>query len=247
MTFKDFEKALLHKEFKSLLLTKKTKLRSGEKRLQFVIVETPELLRDFQSIQIPLDYLKTMPGKTLAILSSKLGINTTIFARNCEVKKVERPVAEAFLNLYHVMGSTQSGYNLGLYHKNELVTLASFSKGRKMNRLPDDKRSFELIRFCSKSGITVTGGLTKLIKNFCIEKNAGDIMTYVDKQFSEGTAFIKSGFKIHSETEPNYFLVNRKNFERVSLKDKDGSFDTQKFYLTHNCGNIKLVYTPPEI
>ena len=247
MTLKDLEKALIQNDFRSLSLNKKTTIKAGEKSLDFVIVETPELNEDFKGIQIPYDYLITMPEKVLAILSSKLGINNTIFARNCTVKKVERPEAEVFLNAYHVMGSTQSGFNSGLYYKNDLVALASFSKGRKMNRLREDQRSYEMIRFCCKSGTTVTGGLTKLVKNFCIDKNAGDIMTYVDKQFSEGYAFIKSGFKFHSETEPNYFLVDKKTFERVQLKTKGENFDAKKFYLTHNCGNIKLVYTPTGI
>ncbi|MCC6370297.1 MAG: hypothetical protein IT236_04755 [Bacteroidia bacterium] len=247
MNFKEFEKDLLHKNMQGLALNKTTTIRAGEKAIECLIVQTPQLESGFKGIQIPLDYLHTMPEKILSMLGSKLGMNATVFARNCRVIKVERPEAEAFLNKYHVMGATQSGFNSGLYYKNELVALASFSKGRKMNRLREDQRSYEMIRFCCKSGITVTGGLTKLVKNFCIDKNAGDIMTYVDKQFSEGTSFIKSGFKFHSEKEPNYFLVDKITYQRISLKNAEEIVDSKKFYLTHNCGNIKLVYTPAEI
>lgn len=114
-----------------------------------------------------------------------------------------------------------------------------------MNRLPEGKQSFELIRFCCKSGITVTGGLSKLMSNFYIEKNAGDIMTYVDKQFSNGDSFIKAGFKIHSETPPLNFLINKKTFERIPLAENK-IFDKKIFYSTQNSGNLKLIYTPRE-
>lgn len=184
--------------------------------------------------------------KVAAIITSKLGLNKTIFARNCEVRKIDKHLSEDFLKRYHLMNSTQSAFNFGLFFKNELVAVASFSKGRKMNRLPSNKRSYELIRFCCKQGLTVTGGLTKLVKNFCIEKEAGDVMTYVDKQLSDGNSFIRAGFLKLGETEPNYFLVNKLTFEIIPVKDKNAVFDSVQFSLEHNLGNIKLVYTPVE-
>jgi hypothetical protein len=103
-----------------------------------------------------------------------------------------------------------------------------------------------LIRFCCKEGITVTGGLTKLVKNFCKEKNAGDVMTYIDKKVSSGESFIKAGFVKFGETEPNYFLVNKKTFKSLPLKNGNEKFDETLFYLTQNSGNVKLVYAPDE-
>ena len=192
------------------------------------------------------DNLITGQEKITGIVLSKLNLNNKIFARNCEVRKIDKHTAETFLNAWHLMGATQSGSNRGLFYENELQALASFSKGRKMNRLPGHQRSFELIRFCSRPGITVTGGLTKLLKNFFVEKEAGDIMTYVDKQLSDGKAFVSAGFKRHSETPPNYFLINKKTFERSVLKNKDEDFDQKTFYLAQNSGNIKMIYQPLE-
>lgn len=193
---------------------------------------------------IAVDYLVTAPEKIAAMVLSKLKLNRRVFARNCEVKKTDKNTAEQFTDLYHLIGATQSAYNMGLYLNDELLALASFSKGRKMNRLAEHERSYELIRFCSKSGLSVSGGLSKLLKKFSIEKNAGDIMTYVDKQWGEGAAFLKLGFKKHSETEPHYFLINRKTFERIPLKDQLEVVDQRHFYRAQNLGNIKLVYTP---
>jgi len=171
---------------------------------------------------------------------SQLKMNQKIFARKCEVKKVEKADAEIFFNQHHLLGATGSAYNLGLFYEGELVALASFSKGRKMNRLAAHERSFELIRFCNKTGLTVTGGLSRLLKSFFELKAAGDIMTYVDKQFSDGQSFMKAGFTLHSEKEAQQFLIHRKTFERKLYKGE--KYDAVKFYLSENAGSIKMVY-----
>lgn len=189
------------------------------------------------------DQLLSAPVKMAALIRSRLKGNKIIFARNCTWKKCESKTATDFLNTYHIMNTTKSAFNCALVYKDELVALASFSKGRKMNRLKEDQRSYELIRFCCKDGITVAGGLTKLVLNFCREKKAGDIMTYVDKQLSDGKTFISAGFKKHSESEPHYFLVDKNSYERIPAK-KEQDYDPAKFYMSHNTGNIKLVFTP---
>ncbi len=193
---------------------------------------------------LPIYQAVTAPQKIAAIIRSKLGLNTSVFARNCLLQKIDKTTATKFLNLYHLMNAAQSAYHYGLFHKNELVAVASFSKGRKMNRLPADKRSFELIRFCCKSGITVTGGLSKLVRNFVREKQAGDVMTYVDKQWSDGGSFLRAGFKRAGESEPVTFIVNKNTYERNYYTGN--AFDEQQFYLASNFGNLKLVYTPGE-
>lgn len=190
---------------------------------------------------IPIDLIVTKETQVISMLRSKLQLNKKVFARNCTITKINSPVAKMFLNEHHLMGYTNSAYHIGLYLKDELISVASFSKGRKMNRLEAHERSYELVRSCSKSGITVTGGLSKLIAYFVQEKQPGDIMTYIDKQFGEGESYIKCGFKKHSETMPQQFLINKKTFERSNYHGE--VFDKKVFYLTVNSGNIKLVYT----
>lgn len=197
-------------------------------------------------IALSKDYLINQSDKIVYFVQSKLHLNKTVYARNCTIKKIDKLTASHFLNAYHFLNSANSAYNYGLFYADELLCVATFSKGRKMNRLLEHERSFELIRYCTKGGITVTGGLSKIIKHFYIEKNPGDIMTYIDKQFSDGKSFIKTGFKLHSETYPNYFLINKKTFERILIKENE-TFDENKFYRTSNFGNLKLVYTPKKI
>ncbi len=200
-----------------------------------------EPLPKFNGLQLPIDLLVTKQDKLISTIQSKLHYTRKIYARQCIARRIESIVAEKFLNDHHLMSYTKSAFHYGLFDSAELVAVASFSKGRRMNRLEEHQRSFELVRFCCKEGITVTGGLTKLLKCFANEKTPGDIMTYVDKQLSEGVSYLKCGFKLHSETKKQEFLVNSRTFERDYYKE--GKFDPKNFYITKNLGNLKLVYT----
>ncbi len=182
----------------------------------------------------------------LSIIASILGKNKTIFARNCQVKKVDKAIAESFLNENHLLGYLNAYYKYALFFDNEIVAIATFSKGRKMDRLSPEKRGFELISFCCKKYISVTGGLSKLLKAFVIDLQPGDIMTYVDKDWSEGKAYLKIGFKLHSETPPQSFLFNTKTLakQKVSNDFDLESNNDKDTILVKNSGNLKLVYTP---
>jgi hypothetical protein len=177
----------------------------------------------------------------LSRINSLLGQNKRIHGRTCEIKLLDKNTAETFLNHHHVMGFANSYYKLGLFKKDELLAIATFSKGRKMNRLPEGRRSFELIRFCNASGFTVVGGLSKLLKHFINLTDAGDIMTYIDKDQSEGKAFLKLGFKILSETDPIEFKLHKNSLKRTN---KETIHFEEDYQLIKNSGNLKLVYTP---
>lgn len=196
---------------------------------------------------LALDYVITAPAKVAAFVFSRMHLNQRLFARNCEVRRVSKTEAEEFLNCFHLMNATQSAFNLGLYHRDELVGIASFSKGRKMNRLHEDQRSFELIRYCCKAGISISGGLSKLIRHFVTEKSPGDIMTYVDRQWGEGASFQKIGFRREGFTAAHHFLIDRHSFQRQAMRDADMPFDHRLFYRTQTPGNLKLIYNPPQL
>jgi hypothetical protein len=184
----------------------------------------------------------------LSIINSKLGLNKKVFGRNCEVKKVTKNEAETFLNQNHLLGYKSAYFKYALFCKQEMVAIATFSKGRKMNRLEANKRSFALISFCCKKVISVTGGLSKLLNAFVNDLQPGDIMTYIDKDWSDGSAYLKLGFKIHSDTEPQSFVFNKTNFEKYHLEKilENISIELQSnnpnFEIVKNSGNLKLVY-----
>lgn len=185
----------------------------------------------------------------LSIISSKIGKNKRVFARNCEIKKVNKQEAEIFLNQNHLLGFKSAYFKYALYNQQEIIAIATFSKGRKMNRLEANKRSFELISFCCKKNVSVTGGLSKLIKAFVTHLQPGDIMTYIDKDWSDGSAYLNLGFKIHSETEPQSYVFDKTNFEKYQLEKLPENIfialqsNNNNLEIVKNSGNLKLVYT----
>lgn len=180
------------------------------------------------------------PEKVLAFVMSRLNLNQRVFARKCEVVRVERTNARDFLNAHHLMNYAQAAFHYGLVYQNELVAVAAFSRGRKMNRLEASQRSFEMVRFCSASGTTVTGGLTKLLAHFVKLHAPGDVMTYIDKNWAQPATFVKSGFQRMGETPPITYALDKKEYHRL-LNTPVGSADCE--WVTTG-GNIKLVYTP---
>jgi hypothetical protein len=158
------------------------------------------------------------PTKIAAVVLSKLHRNKTVFARKCTIKKISNEVKDLFLNEHHMMGATKSAYNFGLFYHNELVAVATFSKGRKMDRLPSHLRSYELIRFCTKFGVTVSGGLSRLVVHFCTLRQAGDVMTYINRQYGNERSFISAGFIKVKENDTDYFPQNKTESSSRNIK-----------------------------
>jgi hypothetical protein len=193
------------------------------------------------------NFLLHDPQKAAFNLQVKAGLNQKIFARKCSLQKIDKNICKEFLNNHHLITLNAAHFNYGLLYEGELIAVAGFSKGRKMNRLPAHLRSYELIFFCCKGGVTVTGGLSKFIKHFVKEKNnVGDIMTYIDKEIGTGVGFKKIGFKLHSETKPLAFLINLTTGERTPY-DPDKKVDTTHFIKIKNKGNLKLVLNVTEV
>ena len=84
-----------------------------------------------------------------------------IYARNCEIVDISKDTLIQFLNENHSQGYANSIVNYGLIYKDELVQVMSFGKPR-FNKF----YSWELIRDCTKSGVEVVGGVSKLWKHF---------------------------------------------------------------------------------
>jgi hypothetical protein len=74
-------------------------------------------------------------------------------------------------------------------------------------------------------------------------------MTYIDKDWGDGNAYLKLGFKIHSETEPQTFVFNKTNFEKYHIDKLPENIsielqsNNQNLEIVKNSGNLKLVYT----
>lgn len=162
-----------------------------------------------------------------SIIASKIGITNKIYARNTTLKQIGFP--KEFLDSNHIQGSGQpTSLNYGLYYNNELVAVATFAKPRFSN-----EAELELVRFCSKINTTVVGGLSKLLKPV---KNSS-ILTYACRDYSQGNAYEKVGFKFIRNTEPSMEYFNKLNrvsrYKAQSMSEED----LKGYYKYFNSGN----------
>ncbi|MFB2118353.1 hypothetical protein [Parapedobacter sp. 2B3] len=182
-------------------------------------------------------------------IAALVGHAQRIHARDTVVARIEKRVAMPFLEEHHLQVALPGKYRYGLYGSGELVAVAVFSGGRRMADKPSDYRSFELLRFCHKQGVHIVGGFSKLLDGFRRDFNPGDIMTYADKDWSDGTSYHKMGFTIVGETVPQLFWVDRRTMQRYyestlppAIRTKPANEWYQAGYVAvYNSGSIKLV------
>ncbi|HLP14368.1 MAG TPA: hypothetical protein VK177_20735 [Flavobacteriales bacterium] len=170
-------------------------------------------------------------------ISWHAGYHDKVDARSCTAVKTTKETASQFLDKYHLMGYASSASHYALIHEKQIVAMATFSKGRKMDRLEPNQRSFELVRFATIPFVSITGGLSKLLTKFTKEHNPGDVMTYIDPLTGETAGLKRLGFEEIDFTKPVALFVNTKTHERF-FKENDGTdlrFET--------IGNYKLVKT----
>ena len=204
---------------------------------------------DTRCIHIDEDLWITQPDLLLSRIAALAGKSHRIHARDTVAARIDKQVALAFQQAHHLQVALPGKYRYGLFYQGDLVSIAVFSGGRKMNNQPDDYRSFELLRFCHKQGTQVVGGFTKLLEAFQREFHPGDIMTYADKDWSNGDSYRKTGFTIVGETAPQLFWVNRDTKQRYdehtlpdAIKNTQPSLRKQMGYIpVNNSGSIKLV------
>lgn len=135
------------------------------------------------------------------ILLSKLNKNNKIYARNCNIKEITSNESKLFLNQYHLQGNVNTKIKLGLFYNNELIQVMTFRHKRNI---------YELCRVCSKLNYTVVGGASKLLKYFIKHYNPDNIITYCNKEISNGNFYLKLGFNFIKNCGQKYMYYNRK-------------------------------------
>ncbi|QPX63445.1 putative homing endonuclease [Campylobacter phage F352] len=160
-----------------------------------------------------------------SIINNKLGKSKKIMARKCVIKEVPKTEEKEFLNENHLQGFTGSTVCYGLYYKDKLVCLMSFGKPRFT-----DKYDWELIRLCTKIGLNIIGGASKLLKHFH-KHNPGSLISYSDRLYSDGSVYKQLGFEFSHFSKPGYFYFkngikySRQQFMKHMLKDKLEEFN----------------------
>lgn len=189
----------------------------------------------------------------MARIKAHLGMDKVIFARSCECREIERVQERGFLSKYHSYGWAKSRFAYGLFYKDVLVAVASFSAPREMERQGLIVESYEWVRYASLPDFRIVGGMGKLM-NFFIERvSPQEIMSYADKEWSIGETYLKLGFIIAGEKDPMPFYVDKNTMERISVRKtlRDKRYTSlesltvedpeNQFSTIYNMGSIKYL------
>ncbi len=194
-------------------------------------------------------------------LKSLFGFSVRIPARLTQIRKIDKPSGDSFLDRHHMNGSTAARYRFGLFlperhfgklpadltdgSRDEiLVAVAAFAAPKIFRQNETPYKSGELIRFANHSGTTVVGGLSKLVEHFARTYLPDDIMTYVDLEWSHGPSFQKAGFKLAGQTAPITFLIDQDDFSRYPLHRLDNKViygASRPLISVTNAGSLKYV------
>lgn len=174
-----------------------------------------------------------------------------LYARNTEIREITTKEKGDFLEKTHIQGNDKSSVKLGLFYKNSIVSVMTFSKRKIFNNI-----GWELSRYSTKCN--VVGGASKLLKYFKRTYNPKRIISYSDIRWNTGNLYEKLGFVEVKKTPPGYFYLhqtkrlNRINFQKHKLKDKLKKFNPNLtewenmqlngYDRIWDCGNYKYVW-----
>jgi hypothetical protein len=222
--------------------------------------ELVQLQVDFQKqgiflIHIWEDVWLTKKQQISSRIHSFLGLNTSFHGRKAKVVSLSITEITNFLNTYHLQGYIKAKYNFGLVANGEIIAAANFSDTRPMKDKGDDYLSAELVRFASKDGLTIVGGLSKVIKHFLKEVKVNDLMTYADRDWSIGKGYDKLGFELTAITEPAFLYLDQKSliryfphrlpknvlsdFENQDILNLEDYLAANNYVKLFNTGNLK--------
>jgi hypothetical protein len=206
----------------------------------------------YKLVQLWEDQWSYHSEKVRSRLLSALGLSARLHARETKVKSMSNNELLDFLNENHLNVPLKAKYKYALFQGQEPVAAISFSKPRLMERAGVTYKSYELLRFCNKLNHTVVGGFTKLLTHFIKIAMPDDIMTYVDRDWSDGRLYEKIGFECVGTIDPMGFLFDPVSGTRYpySLKDRSESGDafektdnsTSGRIMVYNSGSYKYLW-----
>ena len=196
--------------------------------------------------------------QVLSRIHSFCGKNESLHGRKTKVTAIAAAPAKAFLQAHHLQGYIKTKFNFGLMLNQELVAVACFAAARPMKSKGNDYKSAELVRFATKTGYTIVGGLGKLVKHFLQQIKVNDLMTYADRDWSLGKGYDKMGFELSKTMAPILFYFDSKThhrylpnkippkdiiaFESQNLLTLDEFLKNNGYFKVFNTGNLKYFY-----
>lgn len=191
------------------------------------------------------DIIKSQIKNWIGISSNKIG------ARKCQVKIIEdRKLVREFLDGNHIQGFINSVIKIGLFYQGELVSIMTFDQFEGRKKMLDSE--WNLSRFCNRIGFNVVGGASKLLNYFMNNFKPTRIISFADREWSDGNLYYQLGFKLKYQNKINYkYVINgeRTNKQKFTKKKliKTGLEGSEKeimekmgIYRVWDCGQLKF-------
>jgi hypothetical protein len=108
------------------------------------------------------------------------------------------------------------------------------------NKMEDG--GWNINRFCNKVNYSVIGGASKLLKYFINNYDVKRVISYADRDWSEGNLYEKLGFDKVNESKPDYkYIFEGKRVHKSRFrKSKTGISENKlKILKIFDCGKIK--------
>ena len=153
-----------------------------------------------------------------SVINNKIGNSYKFFARKLKIIDLSnhKEFVKNFLNENHLQGSCGYKIAYGLCNeKNEVYSIMTFGKSRFNKNI-----EYELLRFCNLKNTSVIGGANKLLKHFERTHKPNSLISYANRDWSQGNLYETLGFEYSHTSKPNYFYIdmNEKIINRISAQ-----------------------------
>jgi len=167
-------------------------------------------------------------SKLLNLLAKSHCIN----AYECEIREIsDNNLIKNFLNQSDLQGFIESDVKVGLFYKEELISLMIFGSYRKSINEEFIKGSYELLRFCDKLNFNVVDGASRLFEYFVKSYNPIEIISYSDRSWQLNDLYEKMKFKLFYKTRPDcYHIINNKRFYKLDFSTKENHNNNEMEY-----------------
>lgn len=218
-------------------------------------------------VVVPEDLFRSRRDMMMYRVLAHLGVHWRVYARNCDIRRIDRGVAREFLSRTHTYGDAVCRYCYGVYlgrytggglaegitgempgvrpEPGTLVAVAEFSNARRWKKSVD-VCSYEWVRYASLPNVRVCGGMGKVLRKFIEEVNPDDVMTYADLEWSCGGVYQALGFVPEGEKSAVNFVVNPADWKRKAIGKVAAGTESCLFYTNLGSRKYRLKLTDYE-
>ena len=159
-----------------------------------------------------IQHREIVEDKLMAVFKTPLN---RYYARQLEVKEVNKKEANAFLDANHIQEHGRSTVCIGLYDGDALVAVQTFLK--------TGNGTWDLDRYATLLGTHIIGGFTKCLKYFERNYDPKQLRTFGDRRWCSPftDVYKETGFTLDGVTAPTYWYIKgNKRYHKSNFRKK---------------------------